>query len=403
MNRTLQLLRSPKLALAVIGFVAAWTTVGAWAPWAQPSGHPAPAWASAIGLAHPFTGWPFLAAVALLFGSTSACTWGKRARILAVLRGELPPGALRLLPRTGDARAFLAEQGFRGDGALLTRYRFAFWGGWLLHLGLLLLIGAVFLQQGFADSGTFDLAEREAARLDAPATVFGRERGPLARDTLPALEVRLEQFDPFLHQPGYAPDRSSKLTLSVPGEPPIVAAIDRAAGVSAGGVEIFQAIPSGLALVLDVPGMGRRAVRLATLAPRSAAATVTDPSGAQVRFVVDAEQDLDGREGTGRLLAWVERGGERTAIAPGVGFPFGAGSARAVGFARWGRFTWSRTPGLAAVFAGFAVILAGCILLAFPAGVARLGHPGENVAAVVFTVRGSDAIAADWDRAGPQS
>ena len=35
----------------------------------------------------------------------------------------------------------------------------------------------------------------------------------------------------------------------------------------------------------------------------------------------------------------------------------GAGSARAVGLARWGRFTWTRTPALSAVYAGFAVIL----------------------------------------------
>lgn len=396
MNRILQLLRSPKLALAVIAFVAAWTTVGAWVPWAQPGGHSAPAWAVAIGLAHPFTAWPFLSAVALLFTSTLACTWGRRGRILAVRRGALPPGALRLPPGTGDVRAFLADQGFRDEGALLAHHAFALWGGWLLHVGLLLLIAAVLVQQGFADAGTFDLTEGEAARLDAPGAVFGRERGPFAQEPLPPIEVRLEKFDPFLHQPGYAPDRRSKLTAVAPGEAPVVETIDRAAGLRVGGVEIFQAIPSGLSIVIDLPGMGPRAIRLAEETARRASAVVTDPAGVPARFIVDAERDLDDRSGTGRLLAWVERGGQRFPIAPGATFAFGAGEGRAVGIARWGRYTWTRTPALRLVWAGFVVILAGCALIAFPAGVARLGYPGENVAAVVFTVRGAEAIASDW-------
>jgi hypothetical protein len=72
-----------------------------------------------------------------------------------------------------------------------------------------------------------------------------------------------------------------------------------------------------------------------------------------------------------------------------------------IGVGRWGRFTFTRTPGLAGVFTGFVVILAGCTLLAFPAGVARLGRPEDDAAAVVFTVRGGAALTADWERAGP--
>jgi hypothetical protein len=399
--RILKFLRSPRLALAVIGFLAIWTGVGAWAPWMQPSGPAAPAWSVAIGLDHPFSTWPFLLAVALLFVSTLACTWGRRARILAIQRGELPPSALRLPPRDSDARAFLAAQGFRGQGELLTRFRLAFWGGWLLHVGLLVLIAAVLVQQALSDSGVFDLSEGERARLSAPGTVFGREKGPLAREALPDIDVALQSFDPFLQQRGYSRDRLSRLEVAVPGEAPRVETVDRAAGFRAGDTEIFQAIPTGLAITLDVPGMGMRTLRLREETPHRAVAEVVDPVGMPARFVLESEGELDGAEGPGRILIWVEARGRRMAAAPGGTFPFGAGEARVTGIGRWGRFTYTRTPGLAGVFAGFAVILAGCALLAFPAGVARLGRAGEGAAAVLFTVRGGAAIAAEWEGAGP--
>jgi len=399
--RLLTILRSPRLALAIIGFLAAWTGTGAWAPWMQPRGPAAPPWAAAVGLAHPFTSWPFLAAVALLFAATLACTWGRRARVRAVRRGELPPSALRLAPGAADARAFLEAQGFRGRGDLLTRFAPALWGGWLLHVGLLTLIAAVLLQQAISDSGLFDLAEGEAARLAAPGVVFGQERGPFGRSAPPDLEITLTGFDPFQHQPGYAPDRLSRLTVVEPGQAPRQATVDRAAGIRAGDAEIFQAIPTGLALTLDVPGMGPRVLRLAEESPRRAVAAVIDPAGVPARLVIESERDLVGIRGTGRLAVWVERAGGRLPLEPGTTFPFGAGQARLTGLGRWGRFSYTRTPGLGGVFAGFGVVLAGCALLAFPAGVARLGRPGEGAAAILFTVRGGAAIAAEWEQAGP--
>jgi len=393
-------LRRPSTALAIIAFVAVWTTAGAWAPWTREQGGVAPTWAAAIGLGHPFTAWPFLAGVALLFASTLACTWGRRRRIVALRSGELPPGAQRLPQRPADVRAFLLAHGFRGDGPLLVRNGLALWGGWVLHVGLLLLVAAVLLQQARADGGVFDLTQGEAARLDAPGVVFGRERAPFAPEPLPPVEVRLEQFDPALHQPGYAPDRRSRLSLAAPGEPPRVAELDRAAGVRFGGIEIFQAIPTGLSIVLEVPGMGARAIRLAEEAPRRAAAAVTDPAGRPARFVVDLERDAHDPAGTGRLLIWLEQGGQRTAIAPGAPFPFGGVEARALAIARWGRFTWTQTPALGAVWLAFVVLLVGCTLLAFPAGVARLGAPDGETAAALFVTRGGEVISTEWDRAG---
>jgi hypothetical protein len=144
-----------------------------------------------------------------------------------------------------------------------------------------------------------------------------------------------------------------------------------------------------------------RTLRLREETPHRAVAEVVDPVGMPARFVLESEGEIDGAEGPGRVLIWVEARGRRMAAAPGGSFPFGAGEARVTGIGRWGRFTYTRTPGLAGVFAGFGVILLGCALLAFPAAVARLGRPGEGAAAVLFVLRGGADLAAEWERAGP--
>ena len=147
--------------------------------------------------------------------------------------------------------------------------------------------------------------------------------------------------------------------------------------------------------------MGLRTLRLREDAPRRAVADLLDPAGRPARFVVEGERELSSPAGTGALAAWLEAGAGRLRVEPGVPFAFGDRQARLAGFGRWGRFTYTRTPGLWAVFAGFGLVLAGCALLAFPAGVARLSPPDREAAALVFTVRGAEALAADWERAGP--
>ena len=400
MNGVLRFLRSPRLALGVIGFLAVWTGVGAWAPWMQPQGPAAPAWAVATGLSHPFTSLPFLAGIALLFAATLACTWGKRARVVAIRRGEMPGSAVRLLPRNADLDAFLSSEGFRGNGVIRTRFAFALWGGWVFHVGLLVLIAAALVQFSLHDSGTFDLSVSERASLAAHGTVFGRERGPLAREALPDVEVALARFDPFLHQHGYSQDRLSELDVFVPGQPVRTETMDRAAGIRAGDIEIFQAIPTGLSLTIDVQGLGLRAVKLQPESARRASAEVTTPSGTRVRFIVDAQNEIDRPGGEGRMLVWIEGPDGRSLVAPGAPFPFGTGTARMTAVSRWGRFTYTHTPGFALVVGGLVVVLLGSLLLSFPAGVVRVENGGGNRSAVLFVTRGGSAIAADWERVG---
>ncbi len=399
-NGMILLLRSPRFALAILAFGAAYCGTAAWLPWSLPGGAPPPAWAAAIGLDHPFAAWPFLASVALLFASTLACTWGRRTRIRAITRGELPPAAIGLPLRRADVRSFLRTRGFRGRGEVMRRFGWALWGGWGLHAGLLVLIAAVLVQQAFHDTALFDLTEGETARLSEPGAVFGREKGPFGPASAPDLQVTLVRFDPFLHQQGYAPDRLSEIVISREGRAPQVERLDRAAGARAGAVEIFQAVPTGLSVNVEIAWMGTRSIHLQPESDRVASARLEDPAGRPARLVLTAERAADDPLGTGRLRVELEQDGRLLALERGVPFSFGGRPARLTSVGRWGRFSYSRATGMFGVFAGFALVLASCAVLAFPAGVARVHPPGSNPAARVFQVRGRDALLAEWQREG---
>src|SRR5512144_66967 len=199
-------LRSARLARAVLLYLAVYSGIAAWLPWTRADRASAPAWAAPLGLVHPFSSPAFVAGVALLFASTLACTWGRRARTLQLLRGELPESAVPLPAAAGrDAAAFLRTQSFSTSGSVMRRFAPALWGGWILHVGLLVLIAAIAVQQTFHDEASFELAVGEAAVLSGPGAVFGRARGFLAPRDPPDLEVALVSYDPFLHQRGYAP------------------------------------------------------------------------------------------------------------------------------------------------------------------------------------------------------
>jgi hypothetical protein len=389
-----RLLRSSRFVLPLLAFLAAYSAVGAWLPWSLAGGPPPPAWAEALGLDHPFSAWPFLAAVALLFASTLACTWGKRARTAAAWRGDPAGAPLRLEARGQDAEVFLRRQGFAGVGDVLFRHRPALWGGWLLHVGLLAIIAGVAVQQALHDGANFQLVPGEQRKLSDPGAVFQRERGPLAPASPPDLEIGLVEFDPFRHQAGYAPDRLSVVSVRAPGAGEVTASLDRATGVRVAGVEVFQAVPTGLAAVLETPGQGVRALHLTNRGGRTAFAELGSATGGPLRLVVNAEHDFDSAGGTGAIEAYLEQGGRRVDIGVGQPFSVGGEPARIVGFVRWAGFTYARSPGMPLVYAGFAAVLLGAALLAFPAGVARRSVAGGSWD--VWLTRGADVLDRRW-------
>lgn len=376
MTRLVSFFRSTRLARAVLIALGAFIAIGGWLPWVRSdvSSAPAPPWAVATGFDHPFSSLPFLFLCLMLFLSTWACTWGRRARIAAMRRGELPAASTLLAPRAGQPlRAFLHTQGFRGEGAVLHRFAPALWGGWGFHVGLLVLILGVMAQQAFHDGGQFELAEGERLNLSAPGAGFGIVRGPFSPATPPSLEVGLLHFDPLLHQHGFASDRASRLRLQPEGEAPTEAQVDRAEGVSAGSVVVYQAIPSGVTITLGFEDGTTRSIHLRDQTPARASAVVTTPSGAPVHFVVEAKRPFLDPRGTGALTVRALTDENVTTLTQGQTFAFGTTTtARFVDVGRWAGFTWARNPGLPFVFLGFAFVLLGALLLAFPAAVARL-------------------------------
>lgn len=390
-------LRSPKLALATLAFLAIYAVAFAWTPWMRSLEVAPPAWASALGLDTPFSSPVFLAAIVLVFLETLVCTIDRTHLTLEQWRGMSRRRGLALPRRDGrDVREFLERNGFRARGSALFRFRHALWGGWILHVGLLALILGIGIQRAFHDGGAFELAIGERARLTDSSVVFGRDRGPFAPEAPPDLEITLAGFDPFMHQAGYSADRASRLLVRQSGEPELELPVDRAEGASIGGVRLYQAIPTGLALTIDVEGIGVRSVHLRQFGTHAATAEVTDPAGRTVKFILTSERPVNDRFGTGSVDLLVEREGFKSPVTPGQSFAFGQGRATLLEFSRWGGFTYSRSPGMPLVFASFGIILFGCLLLVFPSGVAHVGPAGGDTAGWVWMKRAEGLLLDEW-------
>ncbi len=386
----IRLLRSARFARAVLLLLAAYAAVAAWTPW-RGEGRSPPRWASALWLDRPFSSPALLALVGALFASTLACTWGKRARVARIRAGELPE-AVELRGEAEHLRAFLSRQGFGPGARIRRRFGFALWGGWILHVGLLVLVAGVAIEQALHDGGSFEITSGGEVELGRTGAVLERSRGPLAPAEPPALRIALQAFDLARHQPGYAPDRLSTIAVDDGSGAPRIFTVDRASGARYRGVDLYQAIPTGLALVFLPEGGGPLSVHLRGEGPRQAQATLEDGA----RLVATAERPLDDPLGTGPLiLRYVTASGART-VQLGDEVALGARRARLAGVTRWAGYTYARAPGVPAVFAGLAVVLLGCALLAFPAGVAAVERSGDDASARVFVTRGADVLRAEW-------
>jgi len=386
----LRFLSSPRLALALLGTTAGYAVVGAFA-------------SGLFGDHRPFSSPLFIALIAGVFLSTFACTWRRSIAVWRILGGRPPASAISIA--ADDRRVvldFLDGAGFRLNGDRLWRWRPALLAGWLLHVALLVLIAGVAVQLAFYDRGLFEVAEGEMADLRASGIVFGRQSGFLADVAPPALEVAVLEFDPYRHQRGYAPDRFSSLLVRDRGSERRLV-VDRAKGARVGGVRLYQSLVTGVAVVFDSTDRTRRAVHLAAIDERLGRADLLDGNGRPFSLEVESTEPLNGPKGTGPVQIrgrWPDRtvdlelgdvvelvAGERATIASVV---------------RWSGFSYAVSPGMPAVVIGFCLVLAASLLLVFPAGLGRLEERDGVVTAIVWSIRGLEVLAQDWEN-GPQA
>jgi hypothetical protein len=356
----MNLLTSPRLALVLIVAIAVYSSGAALA-----------------GLEHPFIHPLFFCLVAGLFCCTAACTMRR-----ALAMGRMPRmfGELSTIAAESTLERLhvcLSQAGFRHAGTTYRKAAPVLWGGMLLHVGILAIMAGALVNQALSDSGSFEIVEGGQVSLAYPGTVLGRSNGIFVKGAPLPYTIALESFDPYLHQQGYAPDRASRLKIGSPDGATLAAAIDRSHGVTAGDTTIYQAIPFGYALRVSMDAR-EFAVHLRTTAPKRAEATVTDPSGVLVVFMLETENDLEDPRGTGAIRVGMSRHGGFVWLKPKEPFPFGHGSARIEALARWGGYTYARNPGVAIVFTGFAMLLTGCGMLLMPCGIARIEEKAEG-------------------------
>ncbi len=391
-------LSSPRLALSVLLFIALFIGTVSWLPWTLDRTVKAPDWAITIGLNQPFSSLPFLIVVSLLLINTIACTIERTGNAWKLVSGTIPlRGKVLDVETNNNFIGFLKRQGFRtGDAPPYFKNRFALTKGWLFHVGLVLLILGILVQQAFHDGGSFEIGEGEIVRLSDAGVVFDRNAGLLAPDSTPDIQLALERFDPYLHQKGYAPDRASALMIRThTGEQRIV--LDRASGLSVNGTSIYQAIPFGLALNVEIPGLGMRSLHLRQVSPKQSDGEFKDPSGGSMRFSVQTERGVNDLLGTGNLRIFQIQGSEKTELFAGQPFTFGDRTARIISLSRWAGFTYSRSPGVSIVFAGFFLLLAGTAVMLVPAGIAADGGDRPSVIRVYLT-QGFDDFLENWRR-----
>lgn len=396
LRRILGRLASPRLVLYVLLFLSLYSLFAAWLGFYGDQLRSFGGLVAALAPEHPFLSPIFLLAGALLFFSTFACTLTRWPQINARWSGKAAGSTVPLQGDKADVLAFLHSEGFRGSLPRLYRFKFAFWGSWVMHVGLLFLIAGILVERAFHDDGAFALSQGETLNLSSISAVFNRQKGPLASSRPPEVEVTLLAFDPERHQQGYAPDRFIRLEVSDANKSQEMT-LDRAAGGQFGDLIFHPAIQTGIALNLRIPGQGIRAVHLIRRSDKSASSSLVDLAGNPVVLGVDSERSLIDPTGTGHLQFWLERNGQRQTLRQSEPFSFGYTEATLMAPTRWAGFTYRRSAGVSAVWIGFAIILLGSTILVFPAGLADIEPKGDLVVARILLVRGSAILPGAWN------
>ncbi len=193
MKRVLSILRSPRLAFALVLGFAAYGVLGTIVPQPLMGSAKVEAWvvehplaaalARPFGLFSAFTSPVFLAAAAMLVASLIACAWQRSVAGLRRMRGRQAPAGLSRAPAlvAGSVPEADTDPLAAGDGVLAARRRT--WGSLgspLFHWSLALLVLVIAVGQLTRAEG-FVSVPIDGRMLDAAASYVEESHGPLFR------------------------------------------------------------------------------------------------------------------------------------------------------------------------------------------------------------------------------
>ena len=323
-------LRSPAVITAEIAVIALAGVLGAMAPQGTPWGEIG----SGLGLDHVFhSGW-FPCVVALVSLSLSVVTFDQVRRLG------------RVWPKEGLAAA----------------------GAPVLHIGLLLVIGAGTVRALFSSGAIVDLIEGVILQ-PADAAWSAQQPGPLAQPIRLAHPITVATVDATRYRSGDLRQLAVELDVSNPGENSARHEhVPVNGSVTVAGVRLFVGSDYGPAALVEWQAATGATAKTAALLKNANGSrfegAVDGPDGA--RAYVRTEVAPDGarpgqaeiRVMKGSALAFVGV----TRIGEAIALPNGAGTLALRGMPFWVRLHASRDPSVGLMYAGFALVTFGLAL-----------------------------------------
>lgn len=326
--------------------------------------------AQSLGLHHLYTtpGFALLLFVCMLSLTLSAVRQCRGAWRRTIAGGAASGSAVRCDLRRGEVICRLRRLGYLpiGEPGRLVRHPWGYWGNALLHLGMVLAIAASLLIALTQQRGMVRLAEGEVLR---PGDRWlSAEQGLAAGGLVLPEAVRLDAVSPTFH-PSYAlKSLASTLSFLPEGGTPEGGIVEINGILPRKGISIYQGSAHGHAFFVEAASAGTHTVyRLPIEHPgRPADPSYNDFDLGQgtvlrTKYFVDAgKSSFD--SGNPLLVLRLDRGGKDLGHLPLTAGGEGeiAGTRfKLLAVKRWSQLIFVRLTGIAAVFAGFALLLVG--------------------------------------------
>lgn len=304
MNSLVRALRSPRLAVALIAGVAAWTAVAS---------------AARPAVRQTLLGPAFYAIVALLVAATAACAWDRTRRALRwrdALDAKPAKASDRPIEDAADVLASLGLHAEPGSDVVLGVRQaggLARLGSPVFHWALVALLAVIVAGQLTRHEGVVVLYPERPVTDEAAAYQGTQSGGALFDDRFSGARITLLEVTPRLDVAGVDRGQSPRVRVELPGEEPREQWIYPNHAYSAGSLKV-HAVDSGPAVHLVVRAPGQQPVALdVPLARDSSGAYV---GGAEIERAT-GDISVGVTQGENRTVRVAASSGERATLREG--------------------------------------------------------------------------------------